>query len=201
MSLFILIQNFKRAISFSHYHFIELPRIMPKGKSKIDYSQLIERLTELDDDADFSLTKEQFFQFVELYPISKRDGFYDTIFRGLKDKKTNTVSFQKILVLYESTRTDFMNKPMLLIMFKGVASKHDKKLDLDEYLTIARLTQTYYNEDKTKHLFDFYDINKTGRISYHDVAESLFGIRVSQKENPFKEPIEVRSPHSGCCRI
>ena len=174
---------------------------MPKEKQRIDYSQFIEKLTELDDDADFSLNKDQFMQFVEIYPISKRDGFYDTVFRGLRDKKTGTVSFNNMLILYESTRLDFMNKTMLLVMFKGAASRHDKKLDLDEYLKVARLTQTYYNEDQTKHLFDYYDYNKTGRISYHDVALSLFGIRVNQKENPFKTPIEIRSPHSGCCRL
>ena len=174
---------------------------MPREPAPLDYSRLIEILTALDKDNDFCLTKEEFYQLLEDHPISKRDGFNDVVYRGLKEKKTGNVGFQNIRVLYEATRINFINKPMLLIMFKGVATKHAKSLNIEQYLTIARLTQTDYLENEFKEKFDYYDPNKTGEVSYADVAISLFGIKVKTNENPYKEPIQVKSPHSACCRI
>ena len=174
---------------------------MPREVATMDYSKLIEVLTALDTDQDFCLTKDQFYTLLTNHPISQRDGFNDVVYHGLRERKTGLVGFQAIRVLYEATRIDFINKPMLLIMFRGVTEKHAKVVNLTQYLTIARLTQTNYNEDIFKEKFDYYDQTKKGEVTYANVALSLFGIRVKTNENPYKEPVEIVSPHSACCRI
>ena len=174
---------------------------MPKERISLDYSKFIEKLTELDDDEDFCLTEEQFKTLLKDIPISERKDFVKITYTGLKDKKTGKVSFQNIRILYEATRVDFLNKPMLLILFRGAATKTDRKLSLDEYLTVARLSQTIFNEKDIRNKFNECDEDGSGRISYPDVAQTLFNIRTKANENPFKEQLEFRSPHSGCCRI
>ncbi|EAY03138.1 hypothetical protein TVAG_329110 [Trichomonas vaginalis G3] len=171
---------------------------MSKG---LDYSTFIEKLNDLDDDGDCRLSEKQFNSLLQEIPICKKEDFEKIAFNGLKDRKTNTIDFNHIRVLYEAAYTNFKCKAMLLILFRGTARNRDRKVNLQQYQSIAKIIQNEYNEDITKSNFENLDENKTGKVTYPQVALSLFGIHVSQKENPFKEIIEVRSPHTGCCLL
>lgn len=169
---------------------------MTKG---LDYSMFIEHLNNLDDDSDCRLDEEQFKLLLEAIPISKAPNFGRIVFKGLKDEKTNTVSFNNIRVLYEAMFSNIKCKAMLLILFRGVAKNKERKLTLNQYLEIAKITN--FDENIAKSNFKNLDENNTGKITYPQVAMSLFGLRVNPKSNPFKEIIEVRSPHSSCLLI
>lgn len=171
---------------------------MTKG---LDYSAFIEQLNDLDDDSDCKLSEEQFKTFLKFIPISNVNNFDKIVFNGLKDKKTNTIDFNSIRILYEAAFSDIKCKAMLLILFRGVSVKKDRRLSLSQYIDIARIINRDFNEEIAKSNFENLDQNKTGKVTYPQVALSLFGLRVSPKENPFKEIIEVRSPHTGCCLL
>lgn len=165
-----------------------------------DYSYFIVKLNELDDDADCALSETQFYQLLHDMPISSKDGFAEVAYNGLKEKNKR-VPFQSIRNLYESSQTNFHNKPMLLILYRGVSVNKEMYLNKDEYLQIAYLAVENFDKDLYKQKFDDLADKDTIKIHYKDVALSAFGIRVSAKDDPFTEHIQIRSPHSACCLL
>lgn len=171
------------------------------GTHQLDYSRFIETLNRLDDDADCQLSEEQFKQLLEEYPISQKEGYIAIAYKGLRHRKTGAVSFNDIRVLYEAQITAPMSKAMLIILFRGVASHRDRRVTLAEYKTIASFSQQSYDEKAIEESFQQLDTNKTGKVTYPQVANSLFNIKVKPNENPYKEILQVVSPHTGCCLL
>lgn len=167
----------------------------------LDYSLFLERLALLDDDLDCCLTENQFAELFTVMGFHTAGNFIKIAFNGLRSKKTNTVSFHNVRILFEAAHHDIKSKAILLTLFRGVTSRRDRRLTLEEYQNIAHIITPDVSDEILSDNFNNLDTSKTGKITYPQVALSLFGIRVRQNENPYKATIEYVSPYTGCCRV
>lgn len=165
-----------------------------------DYSYFIYKLNSLDDDSDCALTKTQFTQLLRDMKIHPDQDFTEACYTSLKGRN-KLVTFQNIRTLYESTNSTLKNKSTLLILFRGVAASQDGYLSLDEYLRLVKLVGISIDKSRWERTFKERADQANNKISYSDVASTVFNLRVNSKEDPFKEKIEVKSPHSACCLL
>lgn len=165
----------------------------------MDYIKLIERLNSYDTDQDYMLDLEQFGNLSKDLKITENSDLVSILYRSVAGK--NGISFNNIRLIYEASMRGLKNHTMLTLMFCGIDHDTDKKLQYDEFYRLAKIIDEESTDDDITSRYNKLDSDKVGYVTYQQVASELFGIRVRDKENPFKAKFYYRSPELECCLL
>lgn len=165
-----------------------------------DYSTLIEKFREQDSDCDGRVTFSQYESLLKDMGMSTSKEYCQVSYSGLVEPGERGVTFSQIRTLYE---VQLLNKTKIhmIILFKGVDDDLDCLVNEEEFRKLAKVKLNNYDDKSISNLFNQCCPNSQGLASYHEVANHIFGIKVKPTENPYKEKIQILSPHSACCNL
>ena len=168
----------------------------------LDSSKFLDELIRIDEDQCCCFPEREYKSVIRHLRLSKYKGFANVTYRGLCKNYKEGVSMKNIKLLIETKVLYPKSKAMLLILYRGTASEKHPNIDVDQYMMIAKYA---FDDTDTKKLtakFNKLDRNKHNKITYEQLAKSLFDININDDEDPFIGEIEAkRYEECCCCRI
>ena len=96
----------------------------------------------------------------------------------------------------------FKTKTCLLILFKGVDSDRDGKINFEQFKSISKIVDcNMTDEDITKAFESCLPTHDTHLVTYASVAKQLFDVFVWANEDPYQHKVINDAPLSRTCLL
>lgn len=177
-------------------------RKMMKRREPVDYTVFIYTLKLNDKNQDGMVNEEEFSQILKDNKIILSDEVKQIIFNGVRAEDENEISYNAVRAVFETIEFESTEKSKNYsrILFRGIDSDRDGKINKDEYLHLAKINNNELLDSEIKLDFDN-AADGENYVTYQQAMKHIFGIRVLSYEDPYSDEIIYKSPHSTCCLL
>lgn len=110
------------------------------------------------------------------------------------------IPLSKKLMKPKTEKNGFKTKICSLILFRGVDTDRDGKIDFNEFTSIAKIVDPYLTEQDIINLFESCSPDQDRHlVTYPNVSKQLFDVFVWTNEDPYQQNLVNCAPTSRIC--